>query len=303
MNQSIVMQLQLLATERSNDICDLLRKALLVATKLGLHEFRQWIERELNGYPGNTNVPEYRKARAELKLINPYNGLIPIYINNEEVTDALCNVELRDPIENLQTLLKTLTKEGNYINVQLSHKEEAFLLESQRDIQLPPVRKLSPNKAAMAIDAVRTRILEWSLELETQGILGDGIVFSKEEKEKATSTPNINIQYFQGVLGDVTGSSLAQELNITIGKGDIDELVRTMLEKGVQHEDLAELRKAIAQESTIAPDGSLGQQTSNWIGQMASKALTGSWALGKSIGVGAASKMLSEVLMSYYGFK
>jgi hypothetical protein len=45
----------------------------------------------------------------------------------------------------------------------------------------------------MAIDAVRTRILVWSLELETQGILGDGIVFSKKEKEKATSTPSIDI--------------------------------------------------------------------------------------------------------------
>jgi hypothetical protein len=77
----------------------------------------------------------------------------------------------------------------------------------------------------------------------------------------------------------------------------MDELVRTMLEKGVQHEDLAELGKAIAQEPAIAPDGSLGQQTSNWIGRMASKALTGTWALGKSIGVGAAGKIGSAYVI------
>jgi hypothetical protein len=302
-NKSIVIQLQLLATDRSNDISDLLRKALLVAAKLGLREFRQWIECELNGYPANASVPEYRKARAELRLANPYNGLIPIYISDEKVADALCNVELRDPIENLQALVKTLTKEGSYINVKLSHKEEVFLLESQRDIQLPPVRKLSPNKAAMAIDAVRTKILEWSLELESRDILGDGIVFSKEEKEKAASTPSINIQYFQGVLGDVSNSSLTQDLSMTVDKGDIDGLIRIMSEKGVQEDDLADLRLAIAQEPAIAPDSSLGQETSNWIGRMASKALSGTWAIGKSIGVGAASKMLAEVIMSYYGYK
>jgi len=301
-NESIVLQLQILATEKVNDISDLLRKALLVARKLGLGEFRQWIERELNGYDSHVDVPDYRKVRAELRLKNPYNGLIPIYLSDQRYTDVLCNVELRDPIENLQWLVTTLTKEGSYINVPLSHKEEAFLLESQGDFgQLPPVRKLSPNQASMVIDAVRTRILEWSLELESQGILGDGLVFSKEEKAKATLTPSINIHNFQGVLGNVSESSLSQDLTMSVGKGDVEDLIRKLAEQGVQEEDLAELREAIAQESTIAPDGSLGQRTSGWIGRMASKALSGTWAIGKTIGVGTASKILAEAIMSYYG--
>lgn len=293
----------MLATDRAHDISDLLRKALLVATKLGLREFRQWIECELNGYDSHVNVPEYRKARAELRLINPYNGLIPFYISDKRLADALCNVELRDPVENLQFLANTLTKEGSYINVPLSHSQEAILLKSQGGIQLPPVRKLSPNKAIMVIDAVRTRILEWSLELESQGIFGDGIMFSKEEKAKATSTPSINIQNFQGVLGNVSKTSLIQDLSMTVGKGDIEELIRRMSEQGVHEKDLKDLRKAVALDPIIATDGSLGQETSNWIGRMASKALSGTWAIGKSIGVGSASKILSELIMSYYGIK
>ena len=155
----------------------------------------------------------------------------------------------------------------------------------------------------MVIDAVRTRILEWSLELERQGIFGDGIMFSKEEKAKATSTPSINIQNFQGVLGNVSKSSLIQDLSMTVGKGDIEELIRRMSEQGVHEKDLKDLRKAVALDPIIATDGSLGQETSNWIGRMASKALSGTWAIGKSIGVGSASKILSELIMSYYGIK
>jgi hypothetical protein len=301
-DESIVLQLQILATDKVNDISDLLRKALLVARKLGLDEFRQWIERELNGYDGNVDVPDYRKARAELRLKNPVHGLIPIYISDQRYTDALCNVELRDPIDNLQSLVTTLTKEGSYINVPLSHKEEVFLLESQGDFgRLPPVRKLSPNQASLVIGAVRTRILEWSLELESQGILGDGLVFSKEEKAKAILTPSINIHNFQGVLGNVSESSLSQDLRMSVSKGDVEDLIKKLSEQGVQDEDLAELREAINHEPTIAPNGPLGQRTSGWIGRMAAKALSGTWAIGKSIGVGAASKILAEAIMSYYG--
>jgi hypothetical protein len=302
--QSIVLQLQIMATEKAHDISDLLRTALLVATKLGLGEFKQWIELELNGYGIHAEVPDYRKARAELKLKNPYHGLIPIYISDSETTDALCNVELRDPIENLQSLATSLTKESSYINVPLSYEQEAFLLESQGDRgQLPPVRKLSPNKASMVIDAVRTRILTWSLELESQGILGNGIVFSKEEKEKATSTQSINIHNFQGVLGNVSKSSLKQDLTMSVGQGDIEDLIRKLSKQGVQKDDLADLREAVSLEPRIAPDGSLGQRISDWIGKMASKALSGAWPIGKSIGVGTASKLLSEAIMSYYGLK
>jgi len=93
----MVLQLQILSTVKVNDISDLLRKALLVATKLGLSDFKQWINYELNGY-NNANVPGYRKVRAQLNLKNPYHGLVPIYFSDQSFTDALCDVELRDPI-------------------------------------------------------------------------------------------------------------------------------------------------------------------------------------------------------------
>lgn len=302
-NQSIVLQLQILSTDKVNDISDLLRKALLVATKLGLSDFKQWINYELNGY-NNANVPAYRKVRAQLRLKNPYHGLVPIYFSDQSLADALCDVELRDPIENLQSLASRPGSKGPYLVLPLTHEQEIFLLQSQDDYsQLPPVRTLSINQASTVIDAVRTKILEWSLELEGKGILGDGIVFSKKEKEIATSSASINIHNFQGVIGNVSDSSLVQDLAMMVGKGDIEELVRRLSEQGVQEEDLEELKEAVRLEPSPTQEGELGQQTSNWIGRMVSKALNGTWAIGKSIGVGAASKILSEAIMSYYGLK
>jgi len=74
---SIVLELQQLAIDRNNNISDLLRKALLVSSKLGLDDFKEWINNELHGYRGK-EVPLYRKVRAQVKANNPYNGLIPV---------------------------------------------------------------------------------------------------------------------------------------------------------------------------------------------------------------------------------
>ena len=58
-NKSIVLELQLLATETDVPIAELLRKSLLIATKLNLIEFKKWINNELHGYT-DSDVPDYR---------------------------------------------------------------------------------------------------------------------------------------------------------------------------------------------------------------------------------------------------
>ena len=96
-SHSLVLELQRLATDRSNDLTDLLRKALLVATKLRTDDFRQWINNELHGY-GDSKVPAYRTAQADLRAKNPYHGLIPFVIQDQRLADLILNVDLRESI-------------------------------------------------------------------------------------------------------------------------------------------------------------------------------------------------------------
>ncbi len=95
----IVLELQKLASEDSHSATELLRKALLVASKLTLSDFAEWVNKELNGY-GNTGVPAYRRIRAELKVDNPYRGLCP-FIVPHEIADKICDVEVTEPIGGL----------------------------------------------------------------------------------------------------------------------------------------------------------------------------------------------------------
>ncbi|MEG4533665.1 AbiTii domain-containing protein [Microcoleus sp. D2_18a_D3] len=69
---SLVLELQRDALNPEISVLVLLRKALVVARKLNIQEFQQWVEKELNGYPGRSYLPQYRFMFGDLKARNPY---------------------------------------------------------------------------------------------------------------------------------------------------------------------------------------------------------------------------------------
>ena len=76
--KEIVLELQEEALSSDIDILSLLRKAYLIARKLSLSDFSEWLNFEMNGYPTTCDVPDYRIAYGEIKAWNPYHGWIPV---------------------------------------------------------------------------------------------------------------------------------------------------------------------------------------------------------------------------------
>jgi hypothetical protein len=54
------------------------------------------------------------------------------------------------------------------------------------------------------LDAVRNIILEWSLKLEEQGIIGNGMSFSKGERDKAKESAAV----LQSIVNNITIHSM-----------------------------------------------------------------------------------------------
>jgi len=96
---SIVMELQKELLDKDCDILHALRKAHIIAIKLKLTEFDEWIQRELNGYEANQDlIPDYRKIYGQLKAWNPYRGWIPVIMQDSRLEEALCNRKMEDSI-------------------------------------------------------------------------------------------------------------------------------------------------------------------------------------------------------------
>ena len=269
-----------------------LRKALLVATKLRTDDFRQWITNELHGY-GDSKVPAYRTAQADLRAKNPYHGLIPFVIQINASLHFILNVELRESIGNYVHLLDS---SHGMLVVQLSQAELSLLMSGQR-FPLEPVRIIGRNKLASVIDTVRTTVLEWALKLEAEGIVGQGMTFSEEEKRKAAISTEIHITNFQGVLGDVADSIVTQNLQMTVRQGDFASL-RTYLEtQGVETSDIDELERAVKSDPPPTTRGKFGSSVSDWIGEMVTKAASGA----SQLAIGTVGSLLAQAIWVYYG--
>ncbi|MFC9419351.1 hypothetical protein ACIG6B_07370 [Bacillus mobilis] len=226
---AIVLDLQKEAYDSKSDVVALLRKAYVVARKLKLKEFGDWINEELNGYQSYEKTPDYRNVCGQLKARNIYYGLVPVLIDNSELADIFTNRKLIHPISEVESyangegdIMLTFTPGQRKVLNNATGAETEYYLH------------VSKNQVGSVVDSVRNIVLEWSLKLEEEGILGEGMSFSKEEKEKAqNSNPITTI-----IQGNATGiqiqsqtsnsSQTIQQDNLDIQK--VDELLHNIKE-------------------------------------------------------------------------
>ncbi|MDA1612201.1 hypothetical protein PDK26_13295 [Bacillus cereus] len=228
--EAIVLDLQKEAYDSKSDVVALLRKAYVVARKLKLKEFGDWINEELNGYQSYEKTPDYRNVSGLLKGRDPYRGvLIPVLIKDPEFADIITKRKLVQAISEIESFVAS---EGNILLTFPVGQRE--LLSKAIGTETEYFLEVTKNQIGSIVDNVRNIVLEWSLKLEEEGILGEGMSFSKEEKEKAqNSNPITTI-----VHGNATGlqiqsqtsnsSQTMQQDNLDIQK--VDELLHSIKE-------------------------------------------------------------------------
>lgn len=123
---SIVLELQQEVLKPDCDILNALRKAHIIASKLKLQEFDEWIMHELNGYLESDvmNLPEYRKVTGSLKAWNPYNGWIPVVIEDKKLEIQICTQYLCQSLSGILELHKTFK---TYVGLKFTGDVITFL--------------------------------------------------------------------------------------------------------------------------------------------------------------------------------
>ncbi len=176
-----MLELQREALDRDASVSDLLRKALVVARKLKLREFEEWASSELDGYKQGSTVPEYRRVHGQVRVHNPYHGWVTMTFEDPEhaagLTQRLCGTAIAG-LENLRGSKKLLV-------IQFPPEIEAELMKNMYPVALRPDLHVSPSSIVTILDAVRNTALKWTLQLEEDGILGDGLTFSNAEQAQA----------------------------------------------------------------------------------------------------------------------
>ena len=187
---SLVEEIQAGALDRTMPVADLLRRVKLAAAKLKLTDTLEWVEGELNGYARyeDKDLPSYRVASGSLMWTLPGHGTQAAFGDPESIA-AISISYFREPVGSLEVLLQMA---GGYvvmpINIELAKVLAANAMTGNYSVHY------SKNVLVSIIDAVRNSVLDWAINLESEGILGEGVSFTMEEKSKAVeAAQSINI--------------------------------------------------------------------------------------------------------------
>lgn len=241
---SIVLDLQNEVTKPDCDIVSVLRKAHLIATKLGLVDLDKWILSELNGYKSGDNIPDYRIIRGQLKALNPYRGWIPTMMYNRELEDEICSIPVKNSVSEIISLYSQ-KEEG--LGVEFTGERLTYI-NSLFDSPTPMKYSvhLSPPAIIDIVEKVKTALLEWTIRLESEGILGEDMKFDVTEKETAKTIPQTINNYYGNtsvISAPVEGSVIAT------GNDNTVEFTYEKVENAI-----SEIESAIEEDSISVED-------------------------------------------------
>lgn len=211
---SPVLELQQLAIDSKSPVIDVLRKAYLVATKLKLQDASVWIQHEMQGYPVDVDVPAYRKGTGRLHWMNPVTkNLCPIIVNGHRGLEEIETWHNRESVTVIQSLADAKEK---FIRRLLPQKVCQYIrdnLEGGRADFVEPFVLIASNAFCSPLEQARNKVLTWALELENRGVLGEGMTFSPDEKQKSMSASQIIHNYGTmnnaAALGDGSTASVS----------------------------------------------------------------------------------------------
>lgn len=193
---ALVPELVNMASDPAVSTADLLRRALVVARRLDVPELVDWITSELNGYKGE--VPEYRMISGQLYAEDPYRGSVP-FIVPPEIAKIVTQLRLFQSVPELMQfaqsgpmLLRYFPADGEQLLMRMMEEGSGYASR--------PLLKFSSMQVTGVIERIRSRILDWALDLEGRGIVGEGMSFTPQEKQ------TVQEQHYH--FGDVSGSQI-----------------------------------------------------------------------------------------------
>jgi AbiTii-like protein len=111
---SLVLELQREALDDKVSAVSLLRKAYVVAVKLNLGQFKEWIELESKGYAGSgKETPQYRHAQGVLRVHNPFHGFQPFIIQDPELAEKVSQAWLNNPLSEIEAMANESSNESH----------------------------------------------------------------------------------------------------------------------------------------------------------------------------------------------
>src|SRR5262249_16778866 len=142
------------------------------------------------GYKDKSKIPDYRELRGNPVSYSPYYGWnrMMTYNLDPDQVDDITTFRFHQPISHFET---SPNDKGDSIFVTYNPDVEGILTGALHNRAMPAL-EFHRTQYQGVLDAVRNIVLEWTLRLEKDGVLGEGMTFTSEEVRKG-STLNLTV--------------------------------------------------------------------------------------------------------------
>ena len=292
-------------SSQDSSLTDALLKTKVLLHKIGHKELVEWVNHELNGYPHDGDLPEYRILPAQV-LANMAN--MRYQVNSHPIPLGHLEREQRESLEtakmyqSLAVLEKLVEKEGGFLQSPIPMEFNGILGEGLANgFMIQRVwSSIGQADVAQVFVQVRSRLLDFVLGLKDQ--LGDDV--SDQEIKQKTDSIDASSLFNNAIFGNnttiVVGSHNSQEVTNLSVQGDFNALAEQLRQHGVDEPSIANLETAIKQDVSTPEieQEKFGPSVRAWLQNMLSKAVDSSW----NIELGVASSLLATALQKYYGW-
>jgi len=306
----LLHDIQAAVLEENSDLGPILLKLRLLAARLGSQPLAEWVKHESGGYPSNSALPDYRMIPVSYKATflggfgsGIRNAPIPPYLIEKFAGKRWNRHELRQSIAAVDDLVATSSEGGGSLHINAANLILLLQGKVYEDLACNEVTgTISRASLAEIRHAVRSRVLELTIELEKAIPEAATIVVGKGESSPPTSSAvatQISQQIIYGNVTSISATGEGTQINISFGKGDAQGLIEYLKQAGIAEPDAKQLADIVAAEGPESMQEPLGTKAKKWLVENLKKAANGTWKMGVSV----ATDVIKEAVLQYYGLK
>ncbi|MGM7448508.1 UNVERIFIED_ORG: hypothetical protein DFO82_2612 [Idiomarina abyssalis] len=306
---SLLQQIQESVVQEGVDLGSILLKLRLLAARLGSDILEEWVKHESEGYPRDFDVPSYRVVGVTYRGTfsgafgaGIKNAQIPPYLIEKHAGEDWTKYKVRESIAAVDEMVKKNASDGSSFGIDSSNlilllQGKVYEGHACNDIS----GSISPTSFYEIRQAVRSRILELTLELERSVPGAAHVAFgtAKAEKKDAEQVQQISQQIIYGNVSTAVAGGGGSQIAVAVNEKDGESFINHLVKSGIPEKDAAELAEIIATEQPSSVEEPFGEKARKWLGNNLNKAAEGTW----SVGVSVATKVLTEAALKYYGLK
>jgi hypothetical protein len=261
------------ATDSSHPLGDVLRRMLVLAARLRDRELERWVRLELDGYPKETPLPEYRVIENP-QAVGHFSGVGGSQAHNMPISSAalpdefeffFTHLDLRKPAATYEKLVRDA---GDVGYLQVDWPAEILGHVNQFDMGCVGASwKVPVQHLAVLVEAVRNKVLGYVLDLERESPDAGEAIGEAPSKEVLQQVFNNNILGNVGNLAQGS-SNVSQTATFGVKEGDLESLLSFLRGAGLSEALLADLKVAAEAEPPEPHRKKLGPRIRTWIGKM-----------------------------------